>query len=112
MTDGGNASYIIKNGQYSTHAPQSLNPSRIVNKVGAGDAFMAGFWVAELIGLDREKSMRAAGIFAQAALFQQEARLSHTLTFLRQGIRAEGPISLLYSKNLTNMTPNHRRNRL
>lgn len=91
ITDGGNPGYIVSQYGYGTFLPPKMDPSKIVNKVGAGDAFMAGFWAAKLSGLTETPCMHAGNVFAQATIMQQDARLSPKLRFGNY----QGPLSLL-----------------
>lgn len=100
VTDGGNDAYVVTNETYLVHTPAPLDKSLIVNKVGAGDAFMAGFWVAQLQGLDDAKSMEAAGLFAQAAIKQDGARLPEDTSFSYGSHHYGGPIALLAESGL------------
>jgi len=105
LTDGGNSAYVVVNDAYSTHAQDALDPSEIVNTVGAGDAFMAGFWVAQFSGLQIKDSMRAGNIFAKAVIIQQEARLSSDLSFKGPGLNLSGPLALLAQKGVLRPQP-------
>lgn len=102
VTDGGNPAYVVSNDNYITHIPAALDKSQIVNKVGAGDAFMAGFWAGQLLGFDNEKSMQSAGIFAHAAIKQQGARLSPDLVHTVSQRNMSGPVALLFHAGLVN----------
>ena len=74
VTDGGNDGYVVNNDNYLVVTPEPLDPSTIVNKVGAGDAFMAGYTLAVELGLDQEQAMKAGGVFARHVLQQEDAR--------------------------------------
>ena len=82
------------NDNYIEFTPEPLDPSTIVNKVGAGDAFMAFYRLARELGLSQEDSMKAGGVGATHTLQQEEARpkVEDTLVYW-QGY--EGPVKLL-----------------
>lgn len=105
VTDGGNTGYVLDNDQYITYEPNPLDKDKIVNTVGAGDAFMAGFWVGQLSDLPIEDSITSGGIFAHAAIMQQEARLSASTH--HKGYK--GPVALLAENGLLETASQHRR---
>lgn len=74
VTDGGNTGYIINNDSYFTFEPDKLDMSTVVNKVGAGDAFMAYYRLARDLGLSQQDSVKAGGMGATYTMQQEEAR--------------------------------------
>ncbi|MFP4313089.1 MAG: hypothetical protein ACLFR0_02070 [Alphaproteobacteria bacterium] len=96
VTDGGNTGYVVNNDHYYTFTPDPIDPSTIVNKVGAGDAFMAYYRLGRELGLSQIESMKAGGIGATHTLQQEEARPE----FFETHDDLSGPVSLLKAKGL------------
>lgn len=76
VTDGGHTGYIINNDNYFEFDPDPLDMSTVVNKVGAGDAFMAFYRLGRDLGLSQGDSVKAGGYGATHTMQQQEARPS------------------------------------
>lgn len=91
VTDGKNAAYIVDGKGWRAYMPQPVDPAQIVNKVGAGDAFMAGFWTGRLLQGGLGTSMQCADAFARAAIMQAPARLPAHM----HGNRLQGPAAIL-----------------
>ena len=100
VTDGPNPGYVINNDHYIEVTPNSLDPSTIVNKVGAGDAFMAFYRLGRQLGLSQEESMKAGGIGATHVLQQEEARPIVESNSLVYWHGYEGPVKLLAMNGL------------
>lgn len=103
VTDGPNTGYVINNDHYHEFTPSPLDPSTIVNKVGAGDAFMAYYRLGRELGLSQMDSMKAGGIGAAHTLQQEEARPQmpgHPSRWYGYG----GPVGLLAKHKLVEPT--------
>ena len=96
VTDGPNTGYVINNDHYIEFTPDTLDPTTIVNKVGAGDAFMAFYRLGRQLGLSQEDSMRAGGIGATHTLQQEEARTKYDVSINN----LSGPAALLVKHGL------------
>ena len=97
MTDGGNDAYFVDKNGYQTFSPKPLDKKDMIGRVGAGDAQMAGFWAAQIMGADIKDSMYSGFAFAADCIKQHEARLSPDLKWPETGaaVAATGPVSLL-----------------
>jgi sugar/nucleoside kinase (ribokinase family) len=74
VTDGGHDAYVLDMDDLIIITPPKLDMSTVVNKVGAGDAFMAGFWIGELLGLKNLESMMMGYNYAAEIMQQGPAR--------------------------------------
>lgn len=100
VTDGPNPGYVVNNDHYIEVTPEPLDPATIVNKVGAGDAFMAFYRLARQLGLSQDKSMKAGGIGATHTLQQEEARPTVEDHSIIDWHGYEGPVKLLAMNGL------------
>lgn len=101
VTDGGNDAYMVTNETYFVHTPSPIDTQgKKLYKVGAGDAFMGGFWKAQLVGLDDKKSMEAGDVCAKHVILQPEARISPDLSHGIGNHHYSGSIALLAQAGL------------
>ena len=107
ITDGGNPAYAVENEEYLIHHPEPLDTSQPIHKAGAGDNYMGGFWTAQLLGLDLERSMTAGDIFAKQVMKNPSARLSlpDAYGYHETGLSMTGPVALLPHAELIGQPP-------
>lgn len=78
--------------------------STVVNKVGAGDAFMAYYRLARDLGLSQEIAVKAGGMGATYTMQQEEARPQMPAR-PSQWYGYGGPVGLLAKNQLLAPTP-------
>lgn len=82
-TQGAKGAEISRAGQVLCHVP-AVAPGTFVSSIGAGDAFIAGFLLAQASGMGIEESMRRGAQTAAAILEETGARPNRSLAHLFQ----------------------------
>ena len=75
VTDGARSIHVIGPQGHEIFAPHKIEKAQIVNTVGAGDNFAAGFQLADLYGLPHADCASLASDFAAAVIQVPAARL-------------------------------------
>lgn len=75
VTNGGREIFVVSPEGFQTYTPNKIAREQIVNTVGAGDNFAAGFQLGDIFNLDHSHSARIGADFATAIIQSADARL-------------------------------------
>ena len=109
ITNGARETFIVDaKGCLTTH-PNKIDRADIVNTVGAGDNFAAGFQLGHLYGMPHQLSAKIGSDFAAAIIQSPAARLSEKDSMaIRQGqhrMELSGALAKLRGDTLAQMLP-------
>lgn len=108
VTNGSRETYVIDRNGFNAYKPVKLDKSRIINTVGAGDNFAAGFQLGDLYGLPQDICVSLGHDFAQAVIQQPSARLDQKekSSVVQNGRRFElnGSLSFIKGETLQKLT--------
>lgn len=94
VTDGARSTYVISAEGIQRFYPQSISRSQIVNTVGAGDNFAAGFQMGDILGLPHSVSVQLGSALASRVIQQAAARLDeNAIAHIAAGIRTGGALA-------------------
>ena len=99
VTNGSKSTYHINDEGYRRIDTDKLDKKHIVNTVGAGDSFAAGWELGEALNLKTNPKLVLASTFARTAIQQDKARLNaneeQSFDTTGKSLKAQGAIATL-----------------
>ena len=92
VTNGSKGTYVVDANGAREHGVAKIDPSTIVNTVGAGDNFAAGYDLGVALGQSEQRSIELARSFAGAAIQQDAPRLDASMSKHYSGIFAKAEL--------------------